>query len=298
MIDPLVDLAQAELHRLEDPEYPFYATGDDLPIRLSELFTGLSESGIMLLDGSDGFVAGRLVNAPPVYAPGGPVCLSQFLVGGEALVSGFEEQVVARGGVLACFEVRANDFSKQAMLSKLGYSPASDWHYRDVLLEEPAGGFEAGTSDDVSDIVGLCETARLRLQEYQPVFWRKAADSAEKQAGFLRYLIDQKSITTLVHRGSSGIDGVVTAATRGGDFLYELRPSACYTDDFALADESYWETLGAELLKAIVSLERAKGALYSQVICPHLNLEKGRMLQTLGYRLGHQWFTKVLSAAA
>ena len=42
---------------------------------------------------------------------------------------------------------------------------------------------------DVDAMVQLSERFRARLAEYSPIFWRRAADSAEKQARFFRALL-------------------------------------------------------------------------------------------------------------
>jgi len=57
---------------------------------------------------------------------------------------------------------------------------------------------QEATVTDVETIVSLSEKKRLQYQLYQPLFWRKAADSAAKQQPFLENQISQDHILALV----------------------------------------------------------------------------------------------------
>lgn len=83
-----------------------------------------------------GFITGRLLPAPPVYAPGGPVCLiDDFVVAdperwldlGAALFGRLEEAALAAGATLTVTVCGAADRKKLAMIEELGATPTSHW---------------------------------------------------------------------------------------------------------------------------------------------------------------------------
>jgi GNAT superfamily N-acetyltransferase len=93
-------------------------------------------------DGSiSGFIAGRLVPAPPVYDPGGPVCLiDDFVVAdperwfalGAALFARLEEAALAAGAVLTVTVCGAADEKKLAMIEESGATPTSYWCVKEL----------------------------------------------------------------------------------------------------------------------------------------------------------------------
>ena len=50
----------------------------------------------------------------------------------------------------------------------------------------------------VGDVVEMLEATRLRYQEYQPVFWRKAPDSAKSTREFLLTTVDETATLFLI----------------------------------------------------------------------------------------------------
>jgi hypothetical protein len=83
-----------------------------------------------------GFITGRLVPPPPVYAPGGPVCLiADFVVAdaerwpelGAALFERLEETALTAGAVLTVTVCGVADRQKLAMIEAVGAEPTSYW---------------------------------------------------------------------------------------------------------------------------------------------------------------------------
>ena len=60
--------------------------------------------------------------------------------------------------------------------------------------------------EDAPAIVHLSERKRLEYQVYQPRFWRKAADSREKQLPFIERLIESDRVIALVHEEQGTIN--------------------------------------------------------------------------------------------
>jgi len=86
-----------------------------------------------------GFGFAALTMPPPVYQPGGPVCLvDDFAVGvgedwpsvGRALLDAIGREARARGAVLLVVVCPQRDVAKRKMLAESGCEVASEWHVR------------------------------------------------------------------------------------------------------------------------------------------------------------------------
>ncbi len=89
----------------------------------------------------DAFIIGRMTPAPPVYAPGGPVCLvDDFCVSadvdwpqaGRALLDASEALAREQGAVLSVVVCPHLGGAKREFLASLGFAPTSEWHVRPV----------------------------------------------------------------------------------------------------------------------------------------------------------------------
>ncbi len=87
----------------------------------------------------NGFIIGVVVNAPPVYAPGGKICfVDDFMVEEPGLWAtvglGLLEKVLGaakeKGAVLANVVCGPLDLAKRDFLSEGGFTVASEWHVR------------------------------------------------------------------------------------------------------------------------------------------------------------------------
>lgn len=86
-----------------------------------------------------GFAIGRITNAPPVYNPGGAVCVvDDFAVlnsedwasVGGSLLKAVEREAKTRGAVLSVIVCAQRDQAKREMLQKSGATVASEWHIK------------------------------------------------------------------------------------------------------------------------------------------------------------------------
>ncbi len=89
----------------------------------------------------NGFIIGALVNAPPVYNPGGKVCLvDDFMVEdpslwttmGVSLLNRVIELGKEKGAVLVNVVCGPMDKSKREMLAKFGFDMATEWHVKSI----------------------------------------------------------------------------------------------------------------------------------------------------------------------
>jgi hypothetical protein len=140
-------VAIAEAKRVEYEGYcPIFwrKAPDSSPKQERYLQSLLKSSDIIALvaqagDGLAGFVIGALTTPPPVYNPGGPVCIvDDFAVApaeewravGGALLAVMTREAQARGAVLIVVVCAQRDQAKRALLQEAGCVVASEWHVR------------------------------------------------------------------------------------------------------------------------------------------------------------------------
>lgn len=101
----------------------------------TEVIALVAEAEDLLL----GFVIGAIITAPPVYNPGGPVCIvDDFAVAnstdwhsvGATLLEAVEGEAKARGAVLSIVVCAQRDQAKRELLRSAGASVASEWHVK------------------------------------------------------------------------------------------------------------------------------------------------------------------------
>lgn len=142
------------------------------------------------------------------------------------------------------------------------------------------------TTTDVPQMVDLSEQKRVQYQAFQPLFWRKAEDSRQRQLPFLERQVVDDNVVALVHEDAGGIDGFIIANLRSGH--------ECAVDDFALAAESEWQAIGAALLREAGSAAKVRGINRYDVVCGHLDQPKRAMLNNFGLTLERYWYTAAI----
>ncbi len=139
----------AELRRLQYQHYQplFWRKAEDAQEKHTLFLEGLlkREDVIMLVHEStetiDGFIIADLVEAPPVYNPGGPTCrIDDFCVASGNLwestgvdllteVCRKAKEYGAAQSVVVCGHL---DQPKRTLLHHMGYSIASEWYVRQL----------------------------------------------------------------------------------------------------------------------------------------------------------------------
>ena len=143
---------------------------------------------------------------------------------------------------------------------------------------------------DVPAMVELAERKRLQYELFQPVFWRKAADSRQKQTPYFENLLSKETCIALVHEQNGQIDGFIIGTILPAPPVYDPGGLTCLVDDFALADEGAWESLGAALLAAVRQEVATRGVVQTVVVCGHLDEPKRKMLRTTGLSIASEWY--------
>ncbi|MBI4640146.1 MAG: GNAT family N-acetyltransferase [Candidatus Tectomicrobia bacterium] len=140
-------VAISETKRIEYQGYSplFWRKAPDSSARQESYFQSLLRRPdlIALIAEADGklagFVIGAIATAPPVYNPGGPVCIiDDFVVAdsshwpsiGAALLEAVQHEAKGYGAVLVVVVCAQRDQAKRTLLQEAGLSVASEWHVR------------------------------------------------------------------------------------------------------------------------------------------------------------------------
>ena len=83
------------------------------------------------------------------------------------------------------------------------------------------------------------------MRRTQPGFWRKAADSREKQTPHFERIVGSERVIALVHEQAGTVDGFVIATLVEAPPVYDPGGLTCLIDDFVVADPQEWETSGS-----------------------------------------------------
>jgi hypothetical protein len=141
----IVAIAEAKRVKYEGYSPVFWRKAPDSSPKqeryLQSLLTSPDIIALVAQAGDDlvGFVIGALTMPPPVYHPGGPVCIvDDFAVAtaeewhtvGGALLAAMAREAQARGAVLIVVVCAQRDQAKRALLQEAGCAVASEWHVR------------------------------------------------------------------------------------------------------------------------------------------------------------------------
>jgi GNAT superfamily N-acetyltransferase len=142
---------------------------------------------------------------------------------------------------------------------------------------------------DTARMVALSEQARAELEKYQPDFWRKAADSEEKQLPYFRQQIENERVIALVSEQVNELDGFIIGILTNPPPVYDPGGLTCVVDDFMVAAPDLWQSVGLNLLNEVISQAKERGAVQVVVICAHHDEPKRAMLIAENFPVASEW---------
>ncbi len=147
---------------------------------------------------------------------------------------------------------------------------------------------------DIPALVELSEQKRAEYQQYQPIFWRKAKDSRQKQQDFFTRLLSKNQVIILICEQESTIRGFVIATLVAAPPVYNPGGTVCSIDDFCLASDQEWESIGLALLEKATNEAKQRGAVLSVVVCAYLDQLKRELLTHTGFTIASEWYVRDL----
>ena len=149
---------------------------------------------------------------------------------------------------------------------------------------------------DLEEILNLANAKRLEYQTYQPVFWRVAEDAIAQQADYIASQIVDEKVIALVATSESKIVGFVIGRLVSAPPVYNPGGLTCSIDDFVVNENDLWETVGAELLHAVINAAHSKGAAQVVVVCGHLDEPKRKALEKSSLTIASEWWVVPLKS--
>jgi hypothetical protein len=138
------------------------------------------------------------------------------------------------------------------------------------------------TTTDLDAMVALIESHRDKLQQWQPVFWRRVENSAELTHQYFQHLLKQERVLALVSETDLKVVGFLFGLVIDAPPVFDPGGKTCLVDDFAVASDELWATAGEEMLVYTRIWAKEQGAAQTVVITPMAYDEK------LGFLKGRQ----------
>ena len=241
-----------------------------------------AEADTFTLSRGSNTLRAALVSAPPVYAPGGPICFVEEWAGDEALLAEAEQTAAEHGAVLVRVICAHNDSDRAKLLKRRGYSVASEWYTAALPLAGTPSpeGIRPLTAADVPHVLELGEQKRREYASYSPIFWRMSPLPRETFGPYLQSQIGNPQVVALARERNGVLDGFVLANARG------------YIDDFMVSQPELWPTVGADLLLAAGAAAHHRGISSLLVVCGHGDQPLRTMLTAQGLTLATDWYVK------
>ncbi len=147
---------------------------------------------------------------------------------------------------------------------------------------------------DLAHVPRMPEDRRVQYQEYQPVFWRKAEDSAVLAGDFMAKTLAREDVLFLVAESDERILGFLVATEISAPPVYDPGGPTYHVDDFCVLSPSLWSTVGKALLDHARHLLREKGVAQVLVVCGDLDQPKADMLRGERLTIASNWWTQPL----
>lgn len=226
-----------------------------------------------------------LVDAPPVYDPGGPVCFVEDWTGDAILLANAEREAAAHGAVVVRVICAHDDTARAKTLARQGYTVASEWYTAPLPLAKtaPPAHIRRLTAADVPRVLELGEQKRREYEAYSPVFWHMSRTPRETFTPYMKSQVEDAQNIALAHEQDSKVDGFVLVNGRGT------------IDDYTVAAPKLWPTVGAELLDAAGKEAQMHGLKSLLVICGAGDIPKRTMLAAQGLTPATDWYVKPVS---
>ncbi len=144
---------------------------------------------------------------------------------------------------------------------------------------------------DVAACVWLVESRRERYEQYEPRFWRKAANSEALTHEWFSRLFDEDETVSLVSEENSTIVGFLIARNFPVPPVYQPGGPTALIDDFCVNSDDRWLDVGAELLVVARTKLHSRGFAQIIVVGASNDLTKTEFLNGTDLSLASTWWT-------
>ncbi|AIE87693.1 hypothetical protein [Fimbriimonas ginsengisoli] len=154
--------------------------------------------------------------------------------------------------------------------------------------------FRAAEVADLPQMVQLSHEYRLQLSTFQPTMWRMSEDGDRIQIDYFGHLLQQGNVAAVVAMKSDRVAAFAIGSLVPAPPVYAPGGLTFLIDDFAIAENESWDTLGQQVLSEMILLATARGAVQAVVICPNLLEDKRLALSSSGFTVASEWWVRNL----
>jgi predicted acetyltransferase len=146
-------------------------------------------------------------------------------------------------------------------------------------------------SDDISALVSLSHMKRLNYEKAHPQFWKYAGADAEiSQTKWFEELLLRDDHIMLTAQNGSAIIGFIIGKMMSSPEVYNPGGLTLMIDDFCIAQEDLWGSVGKQLISEINLIAKTKGAVQTVIVTGNHDNPKRDFLKSMGLTIASQWY--------
>ncbi|MBM4222518.1 MAG: GNAT family N-acetyltransferase [Gammaproteobacteria bacterium] len=145
---------------------------------------------------------------------------------------------------------------------------------------------------DVDAMVLFSKNKRKFYEKAQPQFWRdagQAGDNAQK-TWFTEILDDTNYVIFIAENDAQDVIGFIIGKFMPAPEVYNPGGLTLMIDDFCVASEIMWQSVGAALIDSTKAAAKLKGAVQILVVCGAHDRFKRRFLSEQNLSIASEWF--------
>lgn len=147
------------------------------------------------------------------------------------------------------------------------------------------------TSSDIDAMVLLSRAKRKLYEKAQAQFWKYAGDIAElSQAKWFEELLAHDNHIMLTAQNHQKIAGFIIGKLMPAPEVYNPGGLTLMIDDFCVADEVEWHSVGYKLVQEIKAIAKLRGAAQVLVVCGAHDGPKCYFLKKMGLTVASEWY--------
>lgn len=150
---------------------------------------------------------------------------------------------------------------------------------------------------DIESMVLLSKNKRLAYEKAQPQFWRYAGEEGDntQRQWFKELLEDKNYLMFAAESDTKEILGFIIGKLMPAPEVYNPGGLTLMIDDFCVASENLWQSVGAELIEAVKTAAQSKGASQILVVCGAHDHKKRKFLSEQNLSIASEWFVGAIA---
>lgn len=153
----------------------------------------------------------------------------------------------------------------------------------------------AASAADVPAMAALIAVKRTFLESLEPVMWRPSEAAAQMTAAFFTHQLGQPNVIARVAESGGRMIGFVVGVLQDAPPVFAPGGKTVLIDDFAIAEGAEADAAASDLLDAVMSEARARGAVQIIAVAAARDPRAVRWLEAKKLRVASQWWTRTLT---